>query len=203
MKIKILILAFLLIVSLSACTLFQKKEEKIKTPAEISQWAIRASASDSYGGSLGEKRDDQSPYAATGQPDVETCGDNQKAWTISKEDDGEHWLELYYDIDVYASKVRIKETFGPGAIKKVEVLNEDIYVTLWEGTDKAKPCPKELEVKYEQKEGNITKTMTPFMTNTVKITLDTDVKDWNEIDAVQLIGYEQKWYMYNQTLFIE
>ncbi len=78
-----------------------------------------------------------------------------------------------------------------------------MYVTLWEGTDKAKPCPKELEVKYEQKEGNITKTMTSFMTNTVKITLDTDVKGWNEIDAVQLIGYELKWYMYNQTLFIE
>jgi hypothetical protein len=188
----------------SSCTLFQKAEPP-QPPPVVNQWAISASASDAYGGIYGGNRDDQSPYAATGEPDVLKCEDSQMAWTASREDNGVQWLELGYEKEVYVSGVNIKESFGPGAVTKVEIMNNELgaYTTLWEGKDKNKICPGTLQLKYEAKEGNITKSMTPFLSDKVKITLDTDVKNWNEIDAVELVGYEQQWYMYNSTLFVD
>jgi hypothetical protein len=202
---KIFFAALFLIVLLSACNSlpFGQKKEEVQLPAEISQWAISATASDAYGGLLGGNRDDQSPFAATGAPDVEKCEDNKKAWVIGKDNDGLHWLELEYENEVYASKVRVMESFGPGSVVKIELLNGSDYFTLWEGKDKNKICPGDIEASYEIKEGNFTKKMTSFLTNKVKITIDTDVKEWNEIDAVQLIGYNNRWYFYNNTLAIE
>jgi hypothetical protein len=197
------IMICVLAIFLSSCTLLGNKKEEVQYPQEISQWAISATASDAYGGLLGGNRDDQSPFAATGEPDVEKCEDSKKAWVIGKDNDGLHWLELEYENEVYASSVKVKESFGPGAIAKIELLNGSDYITLWEGKDKNKACPGYFEANFEIKEGNFTKKMTPFMTNKVKVTLNTDVKEWNEIDAVQLIGYANRWYFYNNTLAIE
>ncbi len=204
MKSKFLIVFILAICMLTACTLFSKKEV-IEPPKEIKQWAITAAASDAYGGIYGGNRDDQSPYAATGAPDVEKCEDSGMAWTASKEDNGEQWLELGYEKEVYVSRISIKESFGPGSVIRVEILDNEAgsYRTLWEGRSKSKLCPGFFTVGYELKEGNITKTMAPFLSDKIKITFDTDIHGWNEVDAVELAGYDQKWYMYNQTLFIE
>jgi hypothetical protein len=204
MNVKSVFLLIVILLTLSSCMLF-KKEEPPQPPKEIRQWAITASASDAYGGLYGGNRDDQSAYAATGEPDVAKCEDSQMAWTASREDNGVQWLELGFEKEVYVTGVRIKESFGPGSVTKVEVLNNEnaSYLTLWEGKDKNKLCPGFFDLSYEFKEGNITKKMTPFISDKVKITFDTDVKGWNEIDAVELIGYEQRWYFYNNTLFLE
>jgi len=183
MKYAIIIL-LLLIVSSCENTIFgsQNKEQALELPPEIKQWAITASASSAYGGILGENRDDQSPYAAT-------------------------WLELGYNEKVYISKIRIRETLGPGAVKRVEAQKGDEFILLWEGTDTNTACPGYFEITFSEFtiKDNRTKSkkMTDFNTNKIKITLNTDVPGWNEIDAVELIGYNKRWYVYNNTIIFE
>ena len=197
----------LVIILITGCTgLFGGEEEEVLVlPTAIKQWAMKASASSAAGGLLGENRDDQSPFAATGESDVDECGDSLKAWVIEQEDDGMHWLELEFYDEVYVSQVRVKESWNPGSVAKIELKNDNEYVTMWEGVDNRRnpPCPGFFEVNYEGQEGNISKTMSPFKAHTIKITLNTDVEGWNEIDAVQLVGYNERWYLFNNTVFFE
>lgn len=213
MKKSQIILILSLVVLISACdTLplpFLQGDKGPQIPNETVQWAIDATASSAYGGTLGQNKDDQSPFAATGEPDVEGCVESKKAWTTRREDDGIHYIELTYWDRVYVSSIKIYETFNPGFIKKIELKNgtgPDDYFTFWEGSyDPRRVCPYVFEANFPEylDEMNITRKMTPFETDTVKITIDTDVKGWNEIDAVQLTGYMENWYMFNETLFIE
>jgi len=201
--VKIFSIALLLIL-ITGCTLLDgESEEELQLPTAVKQWAIKASASQASGGLIGENRDDQSPYAATGEPDVEECANSLKAWVIDKEDDGMQWLELEFYDEVYVSKLRIKESWNPGSVAKIELKNQEEYVTLWEGIDARRhpACPGFFEVDYVGQEGNITTSMSPFKVHTIKITFNTDVEGWNEIDAVQLIGYNERWYLFNNTVF--
>lgn len=193
---RILFVLFLILVN--ACS--NNKEEI--TPKPISQWAISAIASDSYGG-LGENQDDQSAFSATGKPEINKCEDSKYAWTISKENDGLHWIELTYNIPVYVNKVRVYENFNPGSVVKIELKKEDNYETMWEGTYKTKQCPYVFEKEYSLTEGNITRNISSFKTDTIKITINTDIPGWNEIDAVELIGYEKKFTNINGTIILE
>ncbi len=201
---KTIFLLLVLSLAITSCTFFGKQEdEKLMLPQPIEQWAISAEASDAYGGLLGEQRDDQSPYAATGEPDVEECGDDQKAWVISDDNDGLHWLQLTYDENIYVSSIRIRETMGPGAVVKIELLKEDDFVSVWEGTDNNEDCPGYFERHFSSDINNKTINMTEFKTDTVKITLDTDTEGWNEIDAVNLIGYEKIWFILNNSIMYD
>jgi hypothetical protein len=193
------------ILALSACEslpFFNSGKDKPSPPGEIRQFASKAEASTSYG-KLGQTRDDYSPFAATGEPDVKECGDSQKAWVPAREDDGEQWITLTYPEEVYASKIRVFESFSPGYVVKVELFDNGEFKTIWEGKDKTKTCPGTLDIAISETEGNITRPMVSYKTSKVKVTIDTDIPDWNELDSVELIGYNQKWYIYNQTLFLE
>jgi len=205
---KIYILGIIIMLTISSCTLFGGGKEELQTPEAIYQWAESATASSAYGGIYGGGRNDQSAFSATGEPDVvwddsqEECMDSQNAWTIDAEDDGLHTLELKYYDPVYVSKVRIKETLGQGSVVKIELKDGEDYFTMWEGTYSSRECPYILEKSYSEPVGNYSNMgMTPFSTNTVKPTIDTDVPGWNEIDAVELIGYDTKWYIYNDTIW--
>jgi len=201
---KTIIISIILTILVSSCNLLQNGDDKgLVLPEEIRQWPDSASASSAFGGIHGQQRDDQSPYAATGSPDVKECGDSPNAWVIDTQDDGLHWLELQYYEEVHISEVKIRETYNPGSVVKIEALNNDQYVTLWEGSYTTKECPYVLEVDYTEMEGNRTVKMTSFKTDTIKITVNTDIEDWNEIDAVELIGYEERWYLYNDTVWFK
>ncbi|MEM3374360.1 MAG: hypothetical protein QXE31_04010 [Candidatus Woesearchaeota archaeon] len=191
---------FITLFVLASCTLMETPKDN--TPRLLSQWAVSATASDSYGGS-GQNIDDQSAYAATGKPNVKNCENSNYAWTISRENDGIHWIELNYDIPVYVNKVRVYENFNPGSVIKIELKKDNGYETLWQGTYKTKQCPYVLEKEYRSLEGNITKNITSYKTDTIRITVDTDVPGWNEIDAVELIGYEKKFTILNGTIVFE
>jgi hypothetical protein len=156
------------------------KQDEIKHDPN-GQWAILASASSSYNDAQGQAG--WSPNQATGAPNVDKYADDGKAWTSKTPDGGIEWLDLKYPKPVYATEVRVRESFGSGAVIKIEVFDDGgAGHTVWAGNDPTTGL-NYLMVKFPK---------TAFKTDRVKITLATNViPGWNEIDAVQLIGTDQ------------
>jgi thiol-disulfide isomerase/thioredoxin len=121
-----------------------------------------------------------SPEQATGAPDTNTAGDLPTAWASMNPDAGPEWLQVEFAKPTEIAEVRIRETFNPGAINKVEAISADNKGTvIWEGTAEAKPAPSDMVVKPQS----------AVVSNKIKIHLDTTrVPGWNEIDAVELLG---------------
>jgi len=140
------------------------------------QWGAIAYASTEYG------NPDWSAGQATGAPDTSECGDYTTAWAASGSNSPDDWLEVHYAKPMFAEEIRIYETYNPGSIVKVEVITVVAdYITVWEGDPEASgECPRVFSVPVEGIEAPITG---------VRLTLDQSViGDWNEIDAVQLVG---------------
>ena len=123
---------------------------------------------------------DRSPEQATGAPDTLSAGDLPTAWASMNPDAGAEWLQVEFTKPVEIDEVRIRESFNPGAISKVEAISADNKgIVIWEGTAQATPAPSDMVVKPES----------AVVSNKIKIHLDTTrVRGWNEIDAVELLG---------------
>lgn len=148
----------------------------------LGQWAVNAEASSSYGNNTG--RENWSPAQMTGAPDVEKYADDGRAWTSYEAEKGIEWVLLTYGKAVNATEVRVRQTYNPGAIIKIELIDDKgKNHTVWEGIDKTKYEPEKIQyfiAKFEK---------TEFKTQKVKITLAMNSIDgWKEIDAVQLVG---------------
>ncbi len=147
------------------------------------QWAITASASSEYGSG------DWSAKQLVGQPNVHpNYGDSRYAWTTASMNDGLQWVELGFSEAVYIDYVEIYETFNPGAVVKVELVDEAGGSHLiWEGTGGLAATTARV---FSIKNGIVT-----VPCKRVRITLDTDaVGGWNEIDAVSITGsYNSPW----------
>jgi hypothetical protein len=156
------------------------KQDDIKNDPN-GQWAIQATASSTYNDAQGTSG--WSANQATGAPNVDKYGDDGKAWTSKTPDGGIEWLDLKYPKPVHAEEVRVRESFGSGAVIKVEIFDEQgAPHRVWAGNDPTTDL-NYLMVKFPK---------TAFTTDRVKITLATNVvPGWNEIDAVQLIGTDQ------------
>lgn len=92
-------------------------------------------------------------------------------------------MDLKYPKPVHATAVRIRESYGSGAVIKVELFDEQGSAhTAWAGNDPT------TQLNYLM----VTMPKTTYKTARVKITLATNViPGWNEIDAVQLVGTDQ------------
>jgi hypothetical protein len=156
------------------------KQDEIKHDAK-GQWAIQATASSTYNDAQGTAG--WSANQATGAPNVDKYADDGNAWTSKTPDGGIEWLDLKYPKPVHAEEIRVRESFGSGAVIKVEVFDEQgASHPVWAGNDPTTDL-NYLMVKFPK---------TAFKTDHVKITLATNVvPGWNEIDAVQLIGTDQ------------
>jgi ribosomal protein L31 len=157
------------------------EEEKILKDS-LGQWAVSAEASSTYGDHTG--KDSWTADQMIGAPDVDTYGDNGKAWTSKEQEKGVEWVILNYEKPVNATEVRIRQTFNPGAIIKVELIDtKGKSHAVWEGLDKTKYDAVTIQyfkAKFDK---------TDYKTKTVKITLATNsIPGWKEIDAVQLLG---------------
>lgn len=149
------------------------------------QWAVSASASSTYSGNKSpEATDGYTPRMATGAPNVEHYGDNGNAWATETADKGIEWLEVKFAKPVQATELRVRQSFAPGAIIKLELVDEGgAKHGVWQGVD-----------EQQQADNAITwfsKTFerTPYKVSGARITLATNaVPGWNEIDAVQLLG---------------
>ena len=142
----------------------------------VSQWAVGATASAEY--TSGE----WSAMQATGAPNVTGCTDDPNAWATSSQD-GVDWLEVTYAQPVRPSEIRIHEVYGVGSIVRVEVKDASGgYHTVY-STQPVAPqaCPRVLTIPVTSVSAKV---------SAVRVSVDQRVLfDWNEIDAVQLIGY--------------
>jgi hypothetical protein len=143
----------------------------------IEQWASGAEASSEYGA------DSWSAQQATGTADTPEAGDMVTAWAAASADDQVETLTLRFAQPVIPTGIEIYETYNPGAVAKIEVLdpNTDEWVVVWEGV--ADTAGEELAV--------FSPPLTPvdFATDQVRLSIDEPlIPGWNEIDAVKLIG---------------
>lgn len=148
------------------------------TSSGIIQYATTATASSQYSYSQ------YSAMQAVGAPNTPKCGDQTTAWA-SLSSTGKDWLLLTYDQAVIPTKIVIFETFKPGAISQVEVLDQNgNSTTVYRATPTiVKQCPYTLEIDVEG---------VSVPVRSVRVTIDqSSHAGWNEIDAVQLIGVTQ------------
>lgn len=150
------------------------------------QWADRAEASSSYAGNARGKQASWSADQMIGKPDVNAYGDNGNAWASMEQDKGDEWVKLTFKKPVFATEVRVRMTYNPGSISKIEIIDQQGKAeAVWQGTDK-KDYNKKMDYFITTFE------KTKYLTNTVRITLNSKtVTGWNEIDAVQLVGTEK------------
>jgi hypothetical protein len=141
----------------------------------LRQWAASATASSQYAD------DDWSASQATGAPNVPECADDARAWASAGTDTLE-WLEVSYDTPVTPIKVNIYETFNPGQIVKVELLDVNkVYHLIYTATARVKGCPSILSIDIPSAN---------YQAVAVRITIDqAQINNWDEIDAVELVGY--------------
>lgn len=145
--------------------------------AVLRQWAAAATASSEYGS------DSWSATRATGEPDVHTYADDTDAWTPETSEGGDEWLELTYEHPVVPREVGIVESYGSGAVVRIEayLAADDRWLELWSGPPRE---PSDEIVIFSPP-------LQPAdgATDRIRITLDTAaVPSWNEIDAVELVG---------------
>jgi enterochelin esterase-like enzyme len=145
------------------------------------QWAVDAKASSEFNGQGKTDPSDWSARQACGKPDTDEAGDHPTAWASHEPDGGEEWLELTYRVAVRPERIRIHETFNPGAVSRIEAQDPDKkWRELWNGKDPTSESPGVFDLALPAPE---------FATRRLRITVDSEaVKGWNEIDAVQLIG---------------
>jgi hypothetical protein len=143
---------------------------------EIRQWASSATASSEYG------NPDWAAVQAAGAPDTPGCGDHTTAWAsfdwITVE-----WLEVGFATPVIPTRINIHQTYNPGSIVRVEVKDTaGVYHTVYTATPVVMDiCPYPLSVVIPEFSHPV---------EAVRITLDQSrLQSWNEIDAVELVGY--------------
>ncbi|MDP0563595.1 MAG: hypothetical protein QS721_15240 [Candidatus Endonucleobacter sp. (ex Gigantidas childressi)] len=166
----------------------------ITLTANIHQWASLASASSEY-----DLVDNQylARYVA-GTPDTGLhVGDDQapniRAWA---EKEGErhikNTLELTYTTPVKIIQIVAREILNAGTISKMEVLKDDVYVTAY-SNDGATETGGTMSGVNPGKVSDTKITLDShlgYFSNKIKITVGNSVEEYNEIDAVKLIGAE-------------
>ena len=142
--------------------------------ALVRQWASSATASSFYA-------PDYTPADATGAPNVPACQDSIDAWAAAAPNSLET-LELRFDAPVFAVGVVVHQSYNPGYISKVELIDERGEAkTVHTATPApAAPCPLPLELSFAQ-------TLTRIVA--VRLTIDQRPgANWSEINAVELLG---------------
>ena len=149
------------------------------------QWAVSASASSTYSGDKSpQSKASYAPGMATGAPNVDRYGDHGNSWATETADKGIEWLEVKFGKPVHATELRIRQSYYPGAIIKLELIDEGgARHTIWQDVDNQQYAQNTISWFNKSFE------RTPYTAVGARITLATNaVPGWNEIDAVQLLG---------------
>jgi sugar lactone lactonase YvrE len=154
-----------------------EEQDETATGEVIRQWAIDANASTQY------SEPAWSAMQATGAPDTSECGDIETAWASSSSM-GEDWLELTYAAPVTPTEVNIYQTYEPNQVVMVELIDtEGDYHKVYSGEPAVEDCPFTLTVPVDDAD---------YQAMGVRVSLDQSILSdlsWNEIDAVELVGF--------------
>ena len=149
-------------------------------PAIESQWASRCWA---YSSQYAASPAPWSSARALGAPDVTLYRDDPNAWAPSVANGTTEWIALGYTTPVYATAVQVRESYGNGAVTKIELRDHaaGTWHEVWSGVDATAPgAVADLAV---------TLSPTSYLVDGVRITLDMNHSSaWEEIDAVALEG---------------
>lgn len=160
------------------------EEPLAKSDQLIRQWATAAEATSEYGSS------DWSAQQATGAPDTFNCGDSTTAWASAESDSVDSITLYFYDAPLIPTEINIVQSYNPSQVVKVEVIDPAggsetiVYEAEPEATDE---CPYTLSIPVADID---------YLVMGVRITVDQSVLGlgWNEIDAVELVGYPEAGY---------
>ncbi len=143
----------------------------------IRQWATYATASSEY------SSPEWAAIQATGEPDTFDCGDIGTAWA-SADSYGEASLTVYFDEPVFPIQVNIHQTYTPGSITSIELLQVNgSSVQVPQSSDPVTDCPRVFSLNIDLPDIGLV--------DGVTIYLNQDIGgSWNEIDAVELVGYK-------------
>ena len=105
-------------------------------------------------------------------------GDLQEAWASAGADDRAEWIQVAFEEPMRIDTIEIIETFNPGAVDRIEVIDRRGKRTLaWTGT--AAPAGK----RARRHKISIPCTAEPVVA--VQVYLDSpSVPGWNEVDAI-------------------
>jgi hypothetical protein len=138
------------------------------------QWAASAAASSEY------STTSNSASQAAGPPDSPACFDSPAAWAPETDAADPEWLELTYEPPVRATGILVYETYVGGFVVQVDVRDPGGALhTVWSGQDST-PCGGQLALTWPATSFDVT-----------ALRLTTQVLDYEEIDAVELIGLQE------------
>jgi hypothetical protein len=148
----------------------------------VHSWASTGEASSEFGTSS------WTASQAAGAPDTLTCGDNGTAWASSSSSGYDSLTMYFYDQPIIPTQINIIQSYNPSQVVKVEVL--DTYgqyndaIVYQAAPAVITQCPYTLSIPV---------TGINFAVMGVRITVDQSIlgTGWNEIDAVELIGYPE------------
>ncbi|MCO6453542.1 MAG: hypothetical protein J5I90_22360 [Caldilineales bacterium] len=143
------------------------------SPDALAQWASTATASSEYNASYGAMQ-------ATGAPNLTQCGDQSGAWAPLTGGSNPEWLRLGYATPVYATGVRIHETNIGGFVTGLDLVEPNGTVHALSIAIDTTPCPGYFELSFAQ---------TPYLV--AAIIIHTQIAGWEEIDAVELLGWTE------------
>jgi hypothetical protein len=148
----------------------------------IRQWASAGEATSEFGA------DSWSAQQAAGAPDSLTCGDQVSAWASATSTGVDSITLYFYDQPVIPTEINIIQSYNPSQVVKVELLDpygEYYDAIIYEAEPIATAeCPYTLSIPV---------TGIDYLVMGVRITIDQSVLGlgWNEIDAVELVGYPE------------
>jgi hypothetical protein len=118
------------------------------------------------------------PEQLLGPPNTPTAGDIRTAWASKTQDGRGEWVEVGFAQPVAARKVRIYETYNPGAIIQVTAQLEDGYAVLYQGGAQ----PPGVRFRIFEVSADPSRKI-----KSVRVELNSPaIPGWNEIDAIGL-----------------
>ncbi len=151
----------------------------------IRMWASTGEATSEYGSNS------WSAMQVGGAPDTTGCGDASTAWAAAQSDTLESVTAYFMEEPLIPTEINIVQSYNPSQVVKVELI--DVYAehtdaVIYEGEPMTvDECPYTLSIPVSGVDY-------PIMG--VRVTIDQSALGlgWNEIDAVEMVGYAEGGY---------
>lgn len=170
---RLALLCFVLLVSVG-----QLQAGVLPTAGTLSQYASKVIDYSSQYSS-----DSWSAKQVLGAPDTFAYGDIRTAWAPRRQNGRTEFVAVGFDTEVYAHQVTVRETWGNGFVRKLDVIDQGGSLhTVWSGVDPSQAgSPVDFKINFKR---------TDFLVKGVKVYIDTNNnrRTWEEIDSIQLVG---------------